>query len=101
MTISDFNQQHSGNEEDIVNALSSVEKTLCTIFSKIEIIGKQGRTVPVILTDEIKTWLNLMVQTRTDVGVHPDNNFFFARLCYGSQGHNRGSDCLRKFGEHC
>ena len=26
MTISDFNQQHSGNEEDIVNALSSVGK---------------------------------------------------------------------------
>ena len=64
MTISDFNQQHSGNEDDIVNALSSVEKTRCTIFSRIEIIGKQGRTVPVILTDEIKTWLNLLVQKK-------------------------------------
>ena len=52
------------------------------------------------MTDEIKTWLNL-VQTRTDVGVHPDNNFIFARLCYGSQGHIRGSDCLREFGKDC
>ena len=101
MTISDLNQQHSGNEEDVVNALSSFEKTLCTIFSRIEIIGKRGRTVPVILTDEIKTWLKLLVQTRTDVGVHPDNNFIFARLCYGSLGHIRGSDCLREFGEDC
>ena len=101
MTISDFNQQHSGNEEDVVNALSPFEKTLCTIFSKIEIIDKQGRTDSVILTDEIKTWLNRLVQTRTDVGVHPDNNFIFARLCYGSQGHIWGRDCLRKFGKDC
>ena len=50
---------------------------------------------------KLKPGLISWYKKRTDIGVHPDNNFILARLCYGSQGHIRGSDCLRKFGEDC
>ena len=36
MTISDFNQQHSGNEEDIVNTLSTFEKTLALYSAELK-----------------------------------------------------------------
>lgn len=101
MKLSDFEGQHSGIEEDITETLSPLEQHLCQVLKRIEIVGKRGRTVPVILTQEVKMWLDLLIKTRENVGVNVNNQFIFARPYYGSLGHIRGSDCLRDFSEDC
>lgn len=70
-------------------------------MTRIEIVGKRGRTVPVILTEDMKKWFDLMVKSRNSAGVAEDNIFVFARSAYGSLSHIRGSDCLRKFSAEC
>lgn len=101
MTLSDFKEKHSASENDINQSLSPFEQKLCKVLKRIELVGKRGRTVPVLLTNETHEWINLLVETRSDVGVHPTNKYIFARPNYGSQGHIRGSDCIREFSEEC
>ena len=101
MTVADFKEQHSASEDDISRTLSTFEQKLCEVFQRIEIVGKRGRTVPVIFTNEIKKWIDLLVRTRDDVGVDKENKFLFARPYYGSKGHIRGSDCIREYSEDC
>ena len=62
---------------------------MCKMFNVIEIVGKRGRTVPVLSTTEVMAWLN--------AGVAQDNTYLFAQCCYGGTGHIRGSDCLRAY----
>ncbi|CAM4731020.1 unnamed protein product [Leuciscus chuanchicus] len=81
--------------EDVNEALSDLEKKLCQHFSRIEIKGKRGRKVPVLLTPVMEQGLDLLVGTRQEWEVPRENIYLFARpsalTCY------RGSDCLRHF----
>ncbi|CAC5363299.1 unnamed protein product [Mytilus coruscus] len=86
---------------DVQDSLSGLEKELCKALTRVEIMGKHGRTVPVILTEIMKKWLDLLVQTRQKAGVAEDNKLAFARSGYGSLGHMRGSDCRRKLSDEC
>ena len=40
------------------------------MFNVIEIVGKRGRTVPVLLTTEVMAWLNALVAKGHDLRVH-------------------------------
>ncbi|KAM9699286.1 uncharacterized protein ACNS7B_008355 [Menidia menidia] len=86
-------------QEDINEALSDLEKRLCQHFKRIEIRGKRGRKVPVLLTPAMQQSLNFLVNKRQECGVLQDNTYLFARpstySCY------RGSDCLRNFAKVC
>lgn len=57
--------------------------------------GKRGRTVPILLTKQMKTSLDLLMKKRNAAGVGSENQFVFA--CKQSNGHLRGSDTLKKF----
>ena len=50
MKLDDFLGCHHAEEGDIQESLSLLERKLCKALTRIEIIGKRGRTVPVILT---------------------------------------------------
>ena len=76
--------------------LSNVEKGLCEIMESVEIVGKRGHTVPVILTPDMTEKLTVLLQERDSVGVAADNTYLFAHSSYESLGYVRGSDCLRK-----
>ena len=69
------------------------------MFRVVEIVGKRGRTVPVLVSNEAVAWLNALVTNRHEAGVAPDNIFLFARCCYRGTGHIRGSDCLRTYAD--
>lgn len=87
--------------EDIENALSPCEKVMCSTFTRIEIRGKFGRTVPIILPPQLVTSIDKLMETRQAAGVHVDNAYVFARPCLGSLSSLRGSDCLRKYAKKC
>ncbi|XP_026134601.1 uncharacterized protein LOC113112899 isoform X3 [Carassius auratus] len=100
MTLSAYVCQNpSDPHEDVNEALSDLEKKLCQHFSRIEIRGKRGRKVPVLLTPVMKQGLDLLVGTRQECEVPRENVYLFARpsalTCY------RGSDCLRHFAKVC
>ncbi|XP_034092633.1 uncharacterized protein LOC117559977 isoform X2 [Gymnodraco acuticeps] len=94
-----LSQNPSHPQEDVNIALSELEKKLCKYFRRIEIRGKRGRKVPVLLTPAMQQALDLLVGTRQECGVPKENIYLFARpsafTCY------RGSDCLRYFAKAC
>jgi hypothetical protein len=78
--VSDF-QQHP----------SPVEQHLCRVLTKVEIPGKRGRTVPVLLTARFRDAVDCILFHRSLFDV-PDNNMF-ARPA--SSEHIRCCDVLR------
>ena len=81
---------------DVLTGLSAFEQALCKKLTRIEIIGKRGRIVPVILTKEMKTSMDTLLCLKEQAGVSSNNTFFFAIPNKMSEGHIRGSDVLRK-----
>ncbi|XP_071805818.1 uncharacterized protein [Asterias amurensis] len=97
MKLKDFQKRSSAA---IVNGdcvMTDLERHLCKMFKVIEIVGKRGRTVPVLLGTDVMAWLKALVANINAAGVAQDNIFLFARSCYGGSGHIRGSDCLRAY----
>ncbi|XP_073723996.1 uncharacterized protein [Misgurnus anguillicaudatus] len=89
----------SDPHEDVNVALSELEKSLCKHFVRLEIRGKRGRKVPVLLTPAMVDSLNLLVEKRKECGVADNNSYIFARPY--AMSHYRGSDCIRDFVKAC
>uniref|UniRef100_A0A3B3TG06 Uncharacterized LOC111855400 n=1 Tax=Paramormyrops kingsleyae TaxID=1676925 RepID=A0A3B3TG06_9TELE len=83
--------------EDV--AFTELEKKLCRHFTWIEIKGKKGRKVPVLLTPEMQKSMELLKEKRGVCGVPSENIYMFARP--SALSHLRGSDCLRDFAVEC
>lgn len=89
----------SDPHEDVNVALSELEKNLCKHFVRLEIRGKRGRKVPVLLTPAMVDSLNLLVEKRKECGVADNNSYMYARPY--AMSHYRGSDCIRYFVKAC
>jgi hypothetical protein len=87
-SVSDF-QQH----------LSPVEQHLCHVLTRIEIPGKRGRTVPVLLTARFREAVDCILSHRSSCDVPDDNVYVFARPA--SLGHIRCCDVLRRVSMMC
>ncbi|KAK9526372.1 hypothetical protein VZT92_015076 [Zoarces viviparus] len=85
--------------EDVAMGLSKTEQRLCNYFSRIEIMGKRGRKVAVLLTPSMMDALSLLASKRTDCDVCATNVFLFA--IPNSMSHYRGQDCLRVYASEC
>ncbi|XP_073667997.1 uncharacterized protein [Paramisgurnus dabryanus] len=84
---------------DVSLGLTKFEKKLCEHFSRVEIRGKRGRKVAVLLTPFMVESLNLLVSKRMECGVPDTNIFLFARPQCST--YYRGQDCLRLHAEKC
>nr|XP_055049347.1 uncharacterized protein LOC129434425 [Misgurnus anguillicaudatus] len=84
---------------DISMALSELENKLCQYFKRIEIRGKRGRKVPVLVTPSMQESINLLIKYRDRCGVPNENSFLFARPF--AMTYYRGSDCIREFARAC
>lgn len=56
--------------------------------------GKGGRPVPMLISKETETAIQLLIDTREIVGVSPENVFVFAAPTRKSKKPLRGSKCL-------
>jgi len=97
-TAKDVSQ--STNDE-VSQSLSEFEKKLCCSLRRIEVRGKQGRKVPILLTKEVEKDWDVLVTVKKDVGVNPENPFIFAVATNGSTKNVRGSDAVRKHVRSC
>ena len=67
----------------------------------VEIRGKKGRKVAVILTENMKESIDLLNHTRAQLGIPKTNPYVFARPTKQSLGYIRACDCLKRFTKEC
>ncbi|XP_063226925.1 uncharacterized protein LOC134533339 isoform X1 [Bacillus rossius redtenbacheri] len=96
MHLKDYKETtHIDEDSDIFKSLSDSEKALTKKLRRIEIRGKKGRKVPVILTEDMQSTINLLVEKREECGVSNSNKYLFPSLRHES-GHYRAHVVLRK-----
>lgn len=100
MKITDYNNKTTSDlAADVQQSLGALEQNLCKIFTRIEIRGKRGRSVPVLILASTQEAIDLLTKTRQEAGIPDDNPYVFAYS--NSDNHLRGSDCLRKLSSQC
>lgn len=100
MTLNAFTLRDTSlTHPDVELALTDLEKKLCRHFQRIEIKGKRGRKVPILLTPDMMTSMDLLVDTRRNCEVLDENPFMFART--KALTHIRGSDVVRQIAQSC
>lgn len=98
MKIVDFRSRPKWSEqctEELKNSFTDIENTLANQLTVVDIVGKRGRRVPVLLTCDVKDCIEILIETRNTVGIAENNPFVFART-EKSVLSIRGNDCLRK-----
>ncbi|KAK6168062.1 hypothetical protein SNE40_021963 [Patella caerulea] len=95
MKTADFHKKQITKVGDTIH-LSEIEKHLCKIFEVVEVVGKRGGTVPVLLTTQMTERISHLLDKRSELEIPAENKFLFPRSSYQSFGHIRGSDAMRK-----
>jgi integrase len=102
LKVEEFTSRPKPDGQKLLNSkLSKIEQELCRSLQRIEITGKRGNTVPVLLTEEMRGWLEVLIRGRTEAGVTTENQYLFPCSSYGGKGHIRGCDALRKWSKLC
>ncbi|XP_024119917.1 uncharacterized protein LOC112141094 isoform X9 [Oryzias melastigma] len=100
MTLCGFQERDSSAlHKDIAFGLTKFERHLCQHFSRVELRGKRGRKVAVLLSPDMVNAITRLTEKRADCGVLAENPFLFARpKCLTPY---RGQDCLRLYAAEC
>jgi len=98
VTVDDYKKKGKAQNSDAELSLTDFERSLLKVFNRLEIRGKKGRTVPLLLTEEVTSWIDALVAARVTF-VSDSNSYLFASN--GEDSHFRGSDVLRKFSIEC
>ena len=101
MTLRDYHGQHDPMDQAKELGMSELEKSLCSHFKRVEIVGKRGRLVPILLTPLMTEALGFLVTCRDEVEISPDNIYLFASMHRCSENYIRGSDTMRRYSEAC
>jgi len=100
MKVGDYlHRKKPDTSSDACHALNTVEAGLCKIFTRVEVEGKRGRTVPVLLQQNTEAALQLLHAKRVECGIRTDNQYVFAMP--HSDNYFRGCDALREVRERC
>jgi len=98
MEVKDFREGIKENgvpvDEEVLKSLTKFERELCEIHYRIEIKGKRGRKVPVLITEDVKNSIELLLSKRPN-----DSKYLFIKN--NSTLPIRGCDVLRKFSSAC
>lgn len=101
MTVSDYMAKQNANQDSQFDSvLSDIEKNLCKVIPRTEIIGKRDRPVPVLFPSNISKCIELLLLKRDKV-VDTTNQYLFPAVHYGSMSHVRGTECMRTFANEC
>lgn len=88
LRVSEYNQRpdwQASCHPEIVSSLMSVEKELIKRMDMVQIAGKRINNVPILLTPDVKTAMDVLLETRAAVGIPSANPYFFPS--YSEQGH--------------
>lgn len=85
--------------DDVAICLTPFERKMCEFFTRVEIRGKRGRIVPVLLKPAMVTAMELLAEVRESCGVPNENLFLFARP--EALSAYRGGECFQKYAKLC
>ena len=63
---------------EVFDHLKPLEKVLMKRMDMVQVPGKRNRRVPILITPEVGTAMDLLVTTRTQCGISHENMYFFA-----------------------
>lgn len=89
----------SALHDDVAICLTPFERKMCEYFARVEIRGKRGRMVPVLLKPSMVTAMELLAEMRESCSVPNDNVFMFGRP--EAMSAYRGGECLQKYTKLC
>ncbi|XP_056088670.1 uncharacterized protein LOC130087901 [Rhinichthys klamathensis goyatoka] len=102
MTLECFRKRDQTElHDDIAVSLSPFEQKMAKHFSRVEIMGKKGRKVAILLNPELVRAIKLLVDKRDACEVDGDNPFLFGRPKCSPNSFFRGQDCIRLFASQC
>src|SRR6218665_4012963 len=71
-----------GGDSDINRCLSKMEQQLCRLFYRLEIVGKRGRTVPLLMDGGLFEVVQLLNRKRQEAGVAAANTYLFVYISF-------------------
>ena len=102
LRVADFAMRRPSNADDVViDSLSPLEKELAASLTRVVVKGKKGRGVPILLTDDLQSAVQLLITKRASVGIDDSNPYIFVNTLSADHNPLRGSDCLRKCVTEC
>jgi hypothetical protein len=85
MTIENYEKGSASSlNEDITNELSVIEQMLLKFLKRIEIRGKRGRRVPLLMRPVHCEAINLLLEKRSELKIPQENTYIFPRLQFSS-----------------
>lgn len=84
------------SQDDVMLSLSDLEKHLVNNFTRIEVDGKRGKKVPILLTSTMCSEIDELLKTRDGVGIAEGNPYIFSQPFFASESHMAGHSCLRE-----
>ena len=87
--------------KEVYESLGEVEKAMCQKLTRVEVVGKRGRIVPILLTKDMREAISTLNLTRDAVGVSCDNPYVFARPYFDSVFPTSTSAAMRKYSVEC
>ncbi|XP_027146573.1 uncharacterized protein LOC109142298 isoform X2 [Larimichthys crocea] len=100
MSLNDFMLRNTfASNPDLDLALTDVEKKLCKYFERVEIKGKRDKKVPVLLSPDMVSSIQMLVSYRRQCDVPDENVYLFGRP--EAESHLRGSDAIRAIACEC
>ncbi|KAK0140679.1 hypothetical protein N1851_022330 [Merluccius polli] len=85
--------------DDVAICLTPFERKMCKYFARVEIRGKMGRMVPILLKPSMVTAMELLAEMCESCSVPNDNLFMFGRP--EALSFYRGGECLQKYTKRC
>lgn len=100
--IEDF-ETHSRLDDNLLKTLGPSSKKLGETYARFVIRGKLNRTVPVLLSREMITCINTILEYRERMGVRPENRYVFGIPGFEKSRHKylRACNLMRKFSVEC
>lgn len=100
MSLNDFMLRNTfASNPDLYLALTKVEKKLCKYFERVEIRGKRDKKVPILLSPDMVSSIQMLVNYRRKCDVPDDNHYLFGRP--EAESYLRGSDAIRAMACEC
>ncbi|XP_075960564.1 uncharacterized protein LOC142964226 [Anarhichas minor] len=100
MELTAFKSRKKSNSQDGLDiSVSDLERNMCEFFTRVDVRGKCGRMVPVLLKPSFVSAMELLTDVRKTCGVPRQNPFVFGRPQGLSAYH--GSECIQKYVKEC
>ncbi|XP_068577144.1 uncharacterized protein [Cebidichthys violaceus] len=100
MHLTAFKSREKSNAHDDLDiSVSDLERNMCELFTRVDVRGKCGRMVPVLLKPSFVSAMELLTDVRKTCGVPRQNPFVFGRPQGLSAYH--GSECIQKYVKEC